>query len=36
MMMIPKGDMVLVMGDFKSNIGAGEGDQFIGRYGLKK
>jgi len=29
-----KGDMVLVMGDFKAKIGAGEGDRYIGRYGL--
>jgi len=31
---IPKRDMVLVMGDFNANVGAGEGDQYIGRYGL--
>jgi len=31
---IPKGDVVLVMGDFNAKIGAVEGDQFIGRYGL--
>jgi len=26
---IPKGDMVLVIGDFNAKIGDGEGDQYI-------